>query len=118
MATSTDDPNREVLRSLWAELGGQRDARGRTLELVAVPSPGRVEDEHGRVMPASHLNFYIANHTVVVPVYRTAYDDAATRAVGAMFPGRRVEAIDALPILRGGGAFHCISQQQPSPRSD
>ncbi|MBK8694996.1 MAG: agmatine deiminase family protein [Deltaproteobacteria bacterium] len=114
--SGADDPNREVLRALRDELAGQRDARGRALELVFAPSPGRVEDGDGRVMPASHLNFYIGNRAVVVPTYRTAFDDAAGRAVEAMFPGRRVEVVDALPILRGGGAFHCISQQQPSRR--
>ncbi|MBK6529795.1 MAG: agmatine deiminase family protein [Deltaproteobacteria bacterium] len=114
--SGADDPNREVLRALRDELSGQRDARGRALELVFAPSPGRVEDGDGRVMPASHLNFYIGNRAVVVPTYRTAFDDAAGRAVEAMFPGRRVEVVDALPILRGGGAFHCISQQQPSRR--
>jgi agmatine deiminase len=111
-----DDPNREILERLRAELTGQRDAHGRPLELVFVPSPGRVETDDGHVMPASHLNFYIGNRAVVVPTYQTAWDDAAVRAVERLFPGRRVEGVDALAILEGGGAFHCISQQQPSRR--
>lgn len=115
--SGSDDPNREILRRLRDELTGQRDALGRPIELVYVPSPGRVEDEEGRVMPASHLNFYIGNRTVVVPTYGTAYDDAAAKAVEKIFPGRHVEAVDALAILEGGGAFHCITQQQPTRRS-
>ena len=111
-----DDPNRDILHRLRDELTGQRDALDRPIELVFVPSPGRVEGEDGCVMPASHLNFYIGNRTVVVPTYRTPYDDAAARAVERLFPGRRVEAVDALAILEGGGAFHCITQQQPSRR--
>jgi agmatine deiminase len=111
-----DDPNRDILLRLRDELTGQRDALGRPIELVFVPSPGRVEDEDGRVMPASHLNFYIGNRTVVVPTYGTAWDDAAARAVERLFPGRHVEPIDALAILEGGGAFHCITQQQPTRR--
>lgn len=113
--SGVDDPNRDVLLRLRDELTGQRDAQGRPVELVFVPSPGRVEDEDGRVMPASHLNFYIGNRAVVVPTYQTEHDDDALRAVEKLFPGRRVEAVDALAILSGGGAFHCISQQQPSP---
>ena len=115
--SGADDPNRDILRRLRDELTGQRDALGRPIELVFVPSPGRVEDEDGRVMPASHLNFYIGNRAVVVPTYGTAYDDAAARAVERIFPGRRVEAIDARAILEGGGAFHCITQQQPARRA-
>jgi agmatine deiminase len=114
--SGSDDPNRDILHRLRDELTGQRDALGRPIELAFVPSPGRVEDHDGRVMPASHLNFYIGNRAVVVPTYRTAHDDAALLAVERLFPGRRVEAVDALAILAGGGAFHCISQQQPSPK--
>jgi agmatine deiminase len=81
---------------------------------VRVPSPGAVLDEDGEPMPASHVNFYIANTTVIVPTYGTATAEAAVAAIGALFPGRRAIGIDAKAILEGGGAFHCISQQQPA----
>ncbi len=116
MTPGPDDPNADVLRALIEELKGLTDARGRRVELVTVPSPGRVLDEGGRVMPASHLNFYVGNTTVVVPTYGTDTADEAVRAVGALFPTRRAVGVDARAILGGGGAFHCISQQQPSPR--
>ncbi|MGO9837534.1 MAG: agmatine deiminase family protein [Polyangiaceae bacterium] len=108
-----DDPNREVLQSLLAEAAALVDARGRKLEVVRIPSPGRVEDEDGRVMPASYVNFYIANAAVVVPTYGTAFDAEAVELVGALFPGRRSIGVDARAVLTGGGAFHCITQQQP-----
>ena len=118
MEPVADDPNHDVLLRLVEEVRALRDARGRRVEVVTMPSPGRVTDGSGRVMPASHLNFYIGNRAVVVPVYGTAYDDAAGRAVEAWFPGRRVETVQARCVLEGGGAFHCISQQQPSRRAE
>ncbi len=109
-----DDPNRSALRALLRELGDCVDARGRRLEVVTVPSPGRVVDPDDRVMPASYVNFYIANGVVAVPTYGSEFDDEALVRIAALFPDRRVIGIDARAVLSGGGAFHCITQQQPA----
>lgn len=108
-----DDPNREVLDRIGRELAAMTDARGRRLDVVRIPSPGRVLDEDDEVMPASFVNFYVANTTVVVPTYGTPFDDAAVAALAPLFPGRRVIGKSARTILEGGGAFHCITQQLP-----
>lgn len=89
-------------------------ARAGGVDLVRIPSPGRVLDEDEQIIPASYMNFYIGNAAVVVPLYGQPNDDAAIEAIGALFPGRRVIGQRADHILTGGGSFHCISQQIPS----
>lgn len=107
------DPNAAILNRLAAELEGMTDARGRKLQVVRIPSPGLLENEDGEPMPASFVNFYIGNAVVVVPTYGTPFDDEAVAAIARLFPGRRTVGRSARAILSGGGAFHCITQQQP-----
>lgn len=108
-----DDPNHRVLLQIVRDLAKMRDAAGRPLNVTTIPSPGLVTDPDGEVMPASYVNFYIANTTVVVPAYGVPNDEPARAAIGRLFPGRRAVSIPARQLLEGGGAFHCISQQVP-----
>ena len=112
-AQERHDPNGPILDRLAADLAALTDARGRRLQVLRIPSPGLLLDEGGEPMPASFVNFYIGNHSVVVPTYGTPYDEAAVAALAPLFPGRRVVGRSARAILSGGGAFHCITQQQP-----
>lgn len=107
MEPAAGDPNREALLGIIADL------RAAKYEVVTTPSPGAVHDASGMLMPASYMNFYIANTTVIVPTYGVAADDAAVAAIGAMFPGRRAIGLDGKSVVVGGGAFHCSTQQQP-----
>ena len=102
-----DDPNGAVYRD-----GAKRLADAK-LDLVTLPSPGRIESAEGDIIPASYLNFYIGNAAVVVPQYGVPYDAAAVTVVQALFPDRQAIGLRADHILTGGGSFHCISQQIP-----
>ncbi|MEM6533181.1 MAG: agmatine deiminase family protein [Myxococcota bacterium] len=108
-----DDPNRATLARFTDQLNAARDAAGRRLRVHTVPSPGCVTDATGEVMPASYVNFYVANSTVVVPTYGVPNDAVAVSRIAALFPGRRTVGASARALLHGGGAFHCITQQQP-----
>ncbi len=101
------DPNSGVYKDAARRLA---DAG---LDIVTLPSPGEVVRD-GEIIPASYMNFYIGNATVVVPQYGALNDQAAVHAAQALFPDRRAIGLRADHILTGGGSFHCISQQLPA----
>jgi agmatine deiminase len=103
-----DDPNEAIYKDAARRLGSAH------LDIVTLPSPGRITDEEGDVIPASYMNFYIGNAVVVVPQYGSANDRAAVDVVQALFPDRVAIGLRADHILTGGGSFHCISQQVPA----
>ncbi len=113
MEPAAGDPNGDALAGILTDLRAGRDAHGHALEVVTVPSPGAVTDASGALMPASYMNFYIANTVVVVPTYDAPTDDAAVAAVAALFPGRRTIGLPCKAVVVGGGGFHCCTQQQP-----
>jgi agmatine deiminase len=113
MEPVANDPNGDALDAIIRDLKTAHGTGGR-LEIVTMPSPGEVRDAAGNLMPASYMNFYIANTTVVVPTYGVAADDAAVARIAHMFPGRRAVGIDGKAVVVGGGAFHCSTQQQPA----
>jgi agmatine deiminase len=103
-----NDPNEAVYRDAAQRL------RATKLDVVTLPSPGRVLDDAGDVIPASFMNFYIGNAAIVVPQYGADNDRAAVEVIQALFPDRVAIGLRADHILTGGGSFHCISQQVPA----
>jgi agmatine deiminase len=108
MEPAAGDPNRDAL------LGILGDLRATHIDVVTIPSPGAVHDASGMLMPASYMNFYIGNTTVVVPTYGVPADDDAVAAIAALFPTRRTIGLPCKAVVVGGGGFHCCTQQQPS----
>ena len=107
-ASDPNDPNAKVLDDVIAKV------REHGLTPLALPSPGRVVDSKGMVLPASYANFYIANAAVLVPQYGSEQDEAALHQMQAMFKDRKVIGVPCQAILTGGGAVHCITQPQPA----
>lgn len=106
-ASGSDDPNAEVLAEIETAL------RATGLEVSTLPSPGRVQDEAGNALPASHMNFLVTNGAVLMPAFENEFSAEAASVLTGLFPGRDVLVLPARHILSGGGAFHCMTQQVP-----
>lgn len=102
-----DDPNAAVFADARERL------RAAGLAVADIPSVGAYEMD-GELVPASYMNWIVANGQVVVPLYGAPNDDAAVAAVRKCFPRHKVTGLLANHILTGGGSFHCITQQVPA----
>jgi agmatine deiminase len=112
-----DDPNAEILTEIAQALRRATDAVGRRLDVIAIPGVGLLRGASGEIVPASHMNFVIANGVVVMPAYGTNTEAAAREALQAAFPDREVVALPSRGLLgqgdAGGGSFHCITVHEP-----
>ena len=115
-SASTRQELRAVAERNRRSLEGQRDAKGRPIELLYIqeaPELGRAVAE-GWGYSTSYVNFYIANAGVVMPKFGIPDDDRAKAIVAAAFPDRAVVQVDISEIASGGGGIHCITQQRPA----
>lgn len=106
------DENYERLQTNLRQLKAMRLTGNRSLTVVELPMPTALHYEDQR-LPCSYANFYIANRSVIVPVFHCKQDEIALRIIEQCFPGREVVGIDSVDIIWGLGSFHCLSQQEP-----
>jgi agmatine deiminase len=125
------DPQQEISQDALRRLESATDARGRSLEVVRMPSPGPLtitEEEASGVdavagtkprragdrLAASYVNFHVGSSRIVFPLLDSRYDDEAAEVLRRCFPDREVVGAPAREILLGGGNIHCITQQVPA----
>jgi agmatine deiminase len=116
VSVAEDDPadeNYARLRENHRRLQALRDVSGAPLRIVTLPMPEAIHYDDTR-LPASYANFYIGNSAVLVPVFGSAREAAALDTLRSLFPGRRIVGINAVDLVWGLGAFHCVTQQQPA----
>lgn len=106
------DANYPALHDNYEILRQSSDQEGKTLTVIRLPMPGKVEFE-GERFPASYTNFYIGNTVIVVPVFDDPSDVVAISTLQGLFPGRKVVGVNARALVEGFGTFHCATQQQP-----
>ncbi|HET6997412.1 MAG TPA: agmatine deiminase [Solirubrobacterales bacterium] len=128
------NPQHEISREALERLEAATDARGRSFEVIRLPSPGPltasaeeaagVERREGTLprrpgdrLAASYANFYLADSRLVMPLLDERYDEQAAAILRGCFPSRDVVGVPSREILLGGGNIHCITQQVPAAPS-
>jgi agmatine deiminase len=110
---SRGDANYEPLQENLRRLRAATDLEGRKLRVVELPLP-RPLVFHGRRLPASYANFYIANGLVLAPTFNDPNDRTALNILAGLFPDREIVGIHCGDFIWGLGAIHCMTQQQPA----
>jgi agmatine deiminase len=125
-----DDPQHAISRDARERLEAATDAKGRSLEVVPLPSPGPLQTSAeeaegvdategtqprraGDRLAASYVNFYLGNSRIVYPLLDPRHDEEAAAILQRVFRERAVVGVPAREILLGGGNIHCITQQVP-----
>jgi agmatine deiminase len=126
------DPQHAISLDALRRLERARDARGRALEVILVPSPGPLTiTEHeaagvqhaagthsrrdGDRMAASYVNYYVGNERLVFPLLDERHDAGVAELLARSFPEREIVGVAAREILLGGGNIHCITREVPAP---
>ena len=109
---NASDANAKPLQENLKRLRRARDQNGKTLNVVTLPMPDRIDGSWGRA-PASYLNFYIANGVVLVPIFGQLQDQEALKILKDLFPKRRIVGVHSETLVLGLGGIHCVTHEQP-----
>ncbi len=113
------DENYAILKNNYETLCAATNLEGKPFEVIKLPMPhmnfkdapaGNSADSKA---PVSYTNFYIGNKVVLAAVFNDPNDQKAIKILQECFPDRKVVPIDCTDLIYGGGAVHCMTQQQP-----
>lgn len=104
MTADQSDPNYGICETAKQTLLSESDANGKQSKII----------EFTLALDVAHINFYIANDGVIVPLADDKrQDDTPLSIIRNTFPERKVVSISARTLARGSGGVHCITQQVP-----
>ncbi|MEX3009625.1 agmatine/peptidylarginine deiminase [Hoeflea sp. TYP-13] len=118
VAETTDDPldpEYDILLENLEHLQDQKDARGRSLEIVPIKRPRwHILGECSESFSASYINYYLANNGLITAKFDDPIRDfEALDTLSRLMPDRKVVQIFVDEICEAGGGIHCSTQQIP-----
>ena len=106
------DKNYKRLKENLKILKKSKIENGKKLKIIKIPMPKPIYIDNIKV-PASYLNFYIANKIVLLPVFNDKNDKKVFLIFKKFFKSRKIIPIDCSELIWGFGAIHCMTQQEP-----
>ncbi len=115
VSNDPNSPNYQRTREHLEILANTKDAKGRAFEIIKITEPQPVYYE-AIPLTLSYLNFYFVNGGIILPTFggeNEGLDQQASKTLARVFPDRKIVPINGLPLARGGGNIHCLTQQIP-----
>ncbi|MDO8427636.1 MAG: agmatine deiminase family protein [Candidatus Diapherotrites archaeon] len=113
MEENRKDKNFEILKENQKILEKAVNEKGQKFKLIPLPMPKAMWIP-GRRLAASYANFYIANASVLVPIYDKSKDSEVLKLFKKLFPKKKIVGINCTDLVYGYGSIHCVTQQQPA----
>lgn len=112
-SSDSSDSNYPLLQENLAMLRAERDAAGRTLEVVEIEQPRARTNAEGHRLPLSYVSLYVANRGVVIPAYDDPADKRAFEAISRVFEDRVGVQVFVADIVDGALGLSAITLAQP-----
>lgn len=115
VCSDKNDPNYELTLENLSILENTVDAKGRKLEIIKIEQPPARCLNNER-LTLSYINYYPVNGGIILPVFGQDAENTDKKAVEVLqrvYPDRKIVTVDGMPIIKGGGNVHCITQQMP-----
>ena len=104
MIADRSDPNYGICETAKQTLLSESDTNDKQLKII----------EFTLALDVAHINFYIANDGVIMPLAdNKRQDNIPLSIIRNTFPEWKVVGIDARTLAKGGGGVYCITQQVP-----
>ena len=108
--SNKNDINYKSLKENYLIL--KKTIKTKQIKIIKIPMP-KARYINGIRVPATYLNFYVANKTVLVPIFNDKKDRIVIKIFKKHFKNRKIIPIDCSLLIWGFGAIHCMTQQEP-----
>jgi len=110
VSCETFDEHYEELQLMKKELESFKTIEGKPYKLIPLPLPKPIYKDDNR-LAATYANFLIANHVILLPVYKDELDKDMIDLFKELFPNREIIPINSLRLIEEGGSIHCSTMQ-------
>lgn len=104
----------QALKESKQILARATDARGRSFDMVEIPSATRPRSTNPDMF-TGYANYYVGNGAVYTPEFGDrAADGNALEMLARLYPDRKIVSLQVDRIYENGGGIHCVTQQEPA----